>query len=134
MFWLVFLSAFLLDQVSKLWAANQGLVVENQGIALGLFSQEISSTVIVFASLLFMIGLWRLLRADWGLYPVASGLFWAGAISNWLDRVLLGAVMDWLLLPVLEVKNNLADVAMSLAFIGLLIWKLKDYARDRNNS
>lgn len=89
-------------------------LVENQGIAFGLFheaEQLLFAVITVGIAALFVIGL-RLpllpLRNQWGV-----GLILGGALGNWLDRIRLGAVVDFLDFRIWPIFN-LADTAITI--------------------
>ncbi|MBU0576191.1 signal peptidase II [Patescibacteria group bacterium] len=133
MFWLVFLLTFLVDQFTKLIAPLYFKITLNYGVSLGWFSQ-IPTGVITLALLGLAVGLAYMFRREWHRYPVISGLFWAGLISNLLDRILFGGVTDWLQLPMTQVSNNLADMAMSLALLLLLVNEIQRHYGHSNYS
>lgn len=122
--WLVLVITLFLDQITKLLAARRWGAVDNTGIAFGWWPQA-PRAVIVLISAVMMLTLWQVLRSAWQRHPLLSGLFWAGALSNFLDRILVGYVVDWIPLPGLNIHNNVADIAMSLALFLLLIQELK---------
>lgn len=126
MFWLVFLTAFLLDQFTKLLAPLYVEVSLNPGISFGWLSQ-LPFGLTTFLLIVLMVGIAIALRREWGRHRLISGLFWAGAISNLVDRLLLGAVSDWLPLPYFTVKNNLADIYLSVALLMLLVQELRSH-------
>lgn len=129
MFWLVFLASLVLDQSTKLLAPIYFEVDLNAGVAFGWLNQVPGG--VVTALLIFLaMGIAYWLRKEWQRHPVIAGLFWAGVVSNLLDRILLGGVSDWISLPYLELKNNLADFYLSIALILLFIEKFK--ARHEN--
>jgi len=124
MFWLVFMVALVTDQLTKLIAANYLEINLNNGIAFGWLSKFSGDNISVF--LIFLaVAMAYLLRKEWRQNQAVSGLFWAGAISNLLDRVLLGGVIDWISLPYLEIKNNLADFYLSVSLMLLFIKELR---------
>lgn len=124
MFWLVFLLSLFIDQLSKLLAGFYLEIVVNQGISFGWLSQ-LPVGLINFGLLLIALFLAFILKKEWQRHHIISGLFWAGVISNLIDRFLLGGITDWLPIPFTEIKNNLADIMMSLALLGLLIKEFK---------
>jgi len=65
----------------------------------------------------------------WPQHPVAATLILAGAISNLIDRIVWGGVIDWLSVPIFNLKNNLADWAI---FVGLSWLILKEICRYRS--
>lgn len=46
-----------------------------------------------------------------------------GGLSNWFDRVFLGGVRDFLVIPGTPLKNNLADYALTLSVV-VWVWQL----------
>jgi signal peptidase II len=115
----------VVDQVSKFLVGNSGgEMVLNTGISFGLFSN--------LAIWLSLVGL--VVLSWWGRHtltqqPLSMGLIWGGALSNLLDRVVWGGVQDWLALPGMPFRNNLADVAISLG----VVWGLyATYVRRKN--
>ncbi len=125
MFWLVFVTALVIDQASKLLATLYLEISFNQGISFGWLA-ELSSSSILILLIFSAMTMAYILRQEWLRYQVAAGLFWAGAISNLLDRILLGGVVDWISLPLMEIKNNLADFYLSIALLLLFIQKIRN--------
>ena len=99
-------------------------LVWNDGAAFSLFSN--GSTWLGWISLLVSIGLlvwiWRSAR-QWSKWQAAAAaLLLAGSLGNGLDRWRYGAVIDGLeLVPISFPVFNLADVAINLAVLCLLI-------------
>jgi signal peptidase II len=105
--------------------------VWNHGISYGLFQQhgEIGRWLLVALAVaaVILIGVW-LARTKSRLMGAALGLIAGGALGNALDRVMYGAVIDflhlhggsvaWLDFPY---SFNLADTAISLGVVLLLI-------------
>ena len=126
---------FLFDQLTKILAKNflitgtsrpvlppafQLTLIQNQGIAFGLFQDGekillllISSSICVLFALGFFSASERL-RVQWGI-----GLILGGALGNWLDRIRLGAVTDFLDFRIWSVFN-FADTAISVG-VGLFV-------------
>ncbi|WP_430449739.1 signal peptidase II [Rhodophyticola sp.] len=147
---LVFLSAlfwFAADQLSK-WAvvhwmrlAEIGHIAVwppflnfhmgwNTGINFGLFSGSPDAMRWILISLAVSISAWILWWAKTGLTrPVAllsAGAIVGGALGNVLDRVIYGAVADFLNVSCCGIVNpfafNLADIGIFLGAFGLLIF------------
>ncbi len=108
--------------------------VWNHGISYGLFQQhsEIGRWLLVALALaaVILIGVW-LTRTTSCLMGAALGLIAGGALGNALDRVIYGAVIDFLHLhggaiPWLDFPYsfNLADTAISLGVVLLLLESL----------
>jgi len=142
------LGAFLIDQISK-WAILYVLELPaigfypvyppflqfsmawNYGINFGLFAQESDVTRWVLVGLscavsAFVVG-WAY-RQQLGLWArLCAGLLIGGALGNALDRVIHGAVVDFLNMSCCGINNpyafNVADIfifagAIGLAFFG----------------
>ena len=140
-FWILLSAAglLLLDQLTKQWWLQNlqpgqshrwipGLLnlrlVWNDGAAFSMFRN--GSTWLGWISLLVSIGLlfwiWRSAR-QWSKWQAAAAaLLLAGSLGNGLDRWRYGAVIDGLeLVPISFPVFNLADVAINLAVLCLLI-------------
>lgn len=134
----------ILDQVSKQWvvdyfAARPGpfhgvivtgyfnlVLVGNRGISFSLFNsgRMLNELLLVALALAIVTGLlWWLWRVQSRLLAVAIGFIVGGAVGNALDRILRGAVVDFLDFHVGRWHPfvfNLADAAISVG-VGLLI-------------
>ena len=127
-----------LDQLTKMLAKNflvPGVsrvilphifhltLVENQGIAFGFFQggEKILLAVIsISICILVAVGFYshtERMRVQWGI-----GLILGGALGNWVDRVRLGAVVDFLDFRIWPVFN-FADTAISVG-VGLFLLDL----------
>jgi signal peptidase II len=134
------------DQASKLWLlnvfdlANRGIVhitpfvdfvlTWNTGISYGLFPQEsdFGRYVLLGLKAAAVLVLWAwLARAEFRLPALALGLIIGGAIGNAIDRLVYGAVVDFVLFHITTKSFNfvwyvfnLADTAIVAGVIGLL--------------
>lgn len=134
------------DQASKLWLlrvydlASRGLVklapfvdlvlTWNTGISYGWFQQDgpVGQTVLLAVKVLAVALLWVwLARSVSRLSALSLGLIIGGALGNGIDRLIHGAVADFVLLYVQTATwrfnwyvFNLADVAIVAGVIGLL--------------
>jgi lipoprotein signal peptidase len=131
-FFLFFLSFCLVffDQISKFLANKMGLVVMNEGISFGIFGEKMGSmsgskgeTFLIGGVIFLLMGVMLRMRK----HKFAKTLFISGAISNLIDRLIWGGVRDWLLVPFLGLKNNLADwfIFVGLAVILGQVFRLK---------
>ena len=134
-------AVFALDQISKFWAL--GLPLEpggteilpfvrivrtwNTGINFGLFSdaRDLSLFLVGFA---FLIGVGLLVwtaRSPRLWHNAACGLIAGGAFGNGVDRLIHGAVHDFLNVSCCGLRNpyafNLADTAIFLGVVFLVI-------------
>lgn len=127
--------AVLLDQLTKALAETfltPGLsqpvlpnlfhltLVENRGIAFGLFqgAEKILFLIITVSVLVLVVVGFRSEAArprnQWGI-----GLILGGAVGNWIDRIRVGAVIDFLDFRIWPVFN-LADTAITVG-VGLFL-------------
>lgn len=136
--------AFGLDQLSKLWVVHwmdlkSRLAIDvlppvlnlrmgwNEGINFGLFSGENARwTLILVAFAIIGFVLFWVRRETTRRVWAAAGLLIGGALGNVLDRVVYGAVADFLNMSCCGISNpftfNVADVAIFAGAIGLVIW------------
>ncbi len=144
--WLVFMVAgavIFLDLLSKELAMRPGglPVFFNKGISFGFGnslgwmswwgSAGVWIGLAVMVSILVMreLGSGQLLRG-WLTKTecISGGLFLGGVWANTFDRVVYGAVRDWIPVPGLGLYNNLADWAIVCAcilWIYLYFFKIK---------
>lgn len=107
--WLI--GIIFLDQASKFLAPGLGFdIVYNKGIAFGLFPDFVWMIILPLVLLLTVV----LKRHFSPTYYIP--LIVGGGFSNLLDRVLFGAVRDWIAFPLIP-TFNLADLAISLGFL-----------------
>jgi signal peptidase II len=139
-------AVFALDQASK-WAVVHGLglinlgVIEvwppyltfrmawNRGVNFGLFAQETEATrwVLIAMALAISAWVWIWIRRE-GAAPraqVAAGLLVGGALGNVLDRLVYGAVADFLNMSCCGIDNpyafNVADISIFVGALGLVL-------------
>jgi signal peptidase II len=139
--WIVAL-VFLADQALKLWLllglrlAEEGpfqlapfleiVLAWNRGISYGLFQQstDFGRWALVAISIVAAIWLGRWLwRADDRLTVVSLALIIGGALGNGLDRIVYGAVVDFVHVHVGSFSwyiFNIADAAIVFGVLGLL--------------
>ena len=100
----------------------------NYGVNFGLFSgqSEVQRTALILIALGIsaVVAIWAIRQGRGRLTPVAAGLLIGGALGNALDRLIYGAVVDFLNMSCCGIENpfvfNLADVAIFLGAIGLM--------------
>lgn len=100
--------------------------VENQGIAFGLFQgADRILLVIITISIMVLVAIgFRTPSAQTGTHT-GIGLILGGALGNWIDRIRIGAVIDFLDFRIWPVFN-LADTAIT---IGIGIFLLGFFSR-----
>ena len=102
------------------------VLVHNKGISFGMFNQEseLGAWVLIALAAAIVIGLlvWmRQLRSPWPI--TAIGLVIGGAVGNSIDRLRIGAVVDFLDFHVLDYHwpaFNAADTAIVIG-VGMLL-------------
>lgn len=134
------LLAFVIDQVSKYVIVHAMNLIErgvievappiltlrmawNTGINFGLFSDgtDTSRWILIGIALLISVGVlfWAFRERPRPAGLLAAGLLIGGAVGNVVDRILYGAVADFLNVSCCGIKNpfafNVADIAI---FVG----------------
>ncbi len=131
---------FLLDQLSKWWVLNVVQLNEefprqitsffdlalawNRGISYSLLTSNSQEPLIALSLILSVLLVVWLARAKTGLAAMAFGLILGGAVGNMLDRVIHGAVVDFVFLHWGTFSwyiFNLADVGIVVG-VALLIY------------
>ncbi|TRD22252.1 signal peptidase II [Palleronia caenipelagi] len=141
------LITFVLDQLTK-WLVVQwaGLAVRgeidllppwlnlrmawNRGVNFGLMANDADLMRWILIGVALAISLWVLiwmLRERPGRWAMISGgLLIGGALGNVLDRVIYGAVADFLNMTCCGIENpysfNVADIAIFAGAIGLILF------------
>jgi lipoprotein signal peptidase len=125
-------SVVLIDATTKLLAtflASRGVArgvlapIQNASFSLGIAAAPVPMMLLLATAAIICFGGytgWQALRGKVSTW--VPGLLIGGAVANLLDRLIFGAVHDWLYLP--KVVINLADVAvvvgLSIYFISLI--------------
>lgn len=138
---------FLIDQATKL-AVVQGLnLIErggidvfppfltfrmawNRGINFGLFAgdAELMRWLLIVVALAVSVWVWLWVRRDGATRytQISAGLLIGGAVGNVIDRVIYGAVADFLNMSCCGIENpyafNVADVAIFAGALGLVLF------------
>ena len=140
-------AVFALDQALKVWIVHgldlrSRLAIDvlppwlnlrmawNRGVNFGLFASgsDAGRWILIAIALGISAWVWRwIARAGEGMpAQVSAGLLVGGALGNVVDRVLYGAVADFLNMSVPGWTNpwafNVADIAIFLGAIGLVLF------------
>lgn len=121
------------DQLTKLsvvmFASKINLtIVENSGIAFGMLGEKSSLVLLITASLLLLLFVFRkhfFLKNIWHQKAIAFIL--AGGAGNLLDRILYGHVVDFIKIPFIP-YFNLADLFINIGMMLYLVGLFKKNA------
>lgn len=102
----------------------------NYGINFGLFAgrADLTRWVLIGLALVISAGvIWWILREGAGTaQKIAAGVLVGGALGNVLDRLLYGAVADFINMSCCGINNpftfNVADIAIFIGVFGLVLW------------
>ncbi len=103
--------------------------IHNFGVSFGLFSESLSSTVLIIIAILvvfFIIYLFLNSRdklESWGLFIIICG-----AVANIVDRIVNGYVLDFIYFHINQYywpAFNFADIYISIGIIMIIINMLK---------
>lgn len=155
--WLTALITFGLDQLSKLAVVQWMNLKEvgeidlfppllvfrmawNRGVNFGLFAgdTEIIRWGIIAMSLLISVWVWMWVRKGQpGIWAqISAGLLVGGAIGNVIDRLIYGAVADFLNMSCCGFENpyafNVADIAIFAGAAGLVLFA-GDSPKEKQN-
>lgn len=123
---LICIAVILLDQSTKVIFADS--IILNSGISFGWLSEWNPTFGAAMITLLLAAMVW-FGRQWWLIHPIPSGLLLGGGVSNLLDRWFLGGVRDWGALPVVNLRNNIADYAITIG----VIWFIYAYFTDSDH-
>lgn len=150
---------FVLDQVSK-YVIVQGMnliergVIDvwapfltfrmawNRGINFGLFAHDAAFMrwVLIAVALAISAWVWIWIRRDgagrWA--QISAGLLVGGALGNVIDRIVYGAVADFLNMSCCGIENpyafNVADISIFAGAIGLVLFSGGDGKQGRGTA
>lgn len=152
----VFLSAaviFVLDQITKVWIVFGLNLIErgvidvappflrltmawNRGVNFGLLAHDSDvvrwSLVAVSLAISAWVWVWIRKPGHGRMAQLSAGILIGGALGNVVDRVLYGAVADFLNMSCCGIANpyafNVADIAIFAGAIGLVLFAADDRA------
>ena len=139
------IAVFLLDQISKylvvhwLGLASRGSVdvfppflnfrmAWNRGINFGLGGDAVSPWILILVALAIVAGIIIWLRGSrpGTMAQISGGLLIGGALGNVMDRLLYGAVADFINMSCCGFDNpysfNVADITVFAGAIGLILF------------
>jgi len=123
---LIAICLMLLDQISKYLVIKFRLftIYFNPGVSFGILLSPV--WVWLNLAIIAVVGYFLIKKPSLGL-----GLILAGGISNFIDRIAYGGVVDWVKLARVPWSNNLADIWISMGVVLMLI-NLARYYRINN--
>ncbi|MFZ5596464.1 MAG: signal peptidase II [Bacillota bacterium] len=145
MFYIVALVSFIIDQASKYYVIKSMFLgqsipvvagffhithVHNTGAAFGLMPDRTGLFIVVSSLVVAGITIYqKKCGVKRGLIPVSLGLIVGGTVGNLVDRMMFGAVIDFIDFRVWPVFN-LADSAIvaGAILLTLALWKAGDRA------
>ncbi|MFZ5750715.1 MAG: signal peptidase II [Pseudomonadota bacterium] len=106
----------------------------NQGINFGLFAHgsDIARWALIALALAISAWVWVWVRREphSRIVQTSAGLLLGGALGNVIDRLVYGAVADFLNMSLPGIENpfsfNVADVAIFLGAVGLVLFTGRD--------
>ncbi|MCB8943158.1 MAG: signal peptidase II [Ardenticatenaceae bacterium] len=134
--YLLIIIIFLADRLSKIWAADflaengptqvhRYLTITetyNRGVAFGMFQGV--GPIVGWLTIGVIIGLFiymvRLPRQLW-LVRAGMALIIGGALGNMIDRVSVGAVLDFIQSSLLWGVVNIADISINVGMVVMII-------------
>lgn len=120
----------VVDQFTKLAARQSGVGVLNSGVAfawLAKYQHIVYFQILLAAAILTLLVFLNFYgRETWRRHWLWAGLFFGGALSNVADRLFRGGVYDWAMIPGLQLVNNLADWAVAIGILGVIIAQMKE--------
>lgn len=141
LFWIVMFVSLGLDQSTKVWVeshllARQPIVVlpgflelvyvQNTGVAFG-FMQHHNFWLAILTPLILVTGFYLARDCNWSRAEtrIVAGLLCGGALGNWLDRLRLGYVIDFVDCHVGKHHWPAFNVADSCLCIGVtwILWR-----------
>ncbi|MEM9430566.1 MAG: signal peptidase II [Pseudomonadota bacterium] len=101
----------------------------NTGINFGLFGSEVDAMRWILIAVALVISavltVWALRTGGWRV-PILAGVVVGGALGNVWDRIVYGAVADFLNMSCCGIRNpyafNVADIAIFVGALGLVLF------------
>jgi len=125
---LIFAFLVFIDQLSKYLVRHfDGFYICNSGISFGIQLPEFLFWI--FWIIIISILIYYILRNTLSFIAFLLSLILAGALSNVIDRLFFGCIVDFIDLKFWPIFN-LADIFISLGTIGIIILILKSKPRS----
>ncbi|MEA3429729.1 MAG: signal peptidase II [Nanoarchaeota archaeon] len=117
---------FITDQISKYWIRTSSTnFIKNYGAGFGILqNQTIFLIIVSFAILAGIIYYYKKIPKTTS-YQTFTGLVLGGLLGNLVDRLFFGYVIDFISIGFWP-SFNIADSALSIGIIGLIIWIIRE--------
>lgn len=127
---ILFFFLIILDQALKFYFFEQGHNQLNVGISFG-WGESASQPFLLFflTTILFLLPMLLTWQKTWHWWWI---LFFAGATSNLIDRLIFKGVRDILPIPGTNLNNNLADYFIMSAVLMPFIIRVYRDIKERN--
>lgn len=128
----IVLTVIFVDLASKFVALSLGWqTVKNSGVSFGLL---VGNTALQWVVLLLMLLSILYFLVEKMIDQIGGVLMFGGGMSNSIDRLLDGAVLDWIPLPAVSLQNNVADFAIFFGMV-MIVWRLcYEYLQQRRGA
>ncbi len=116
---LLFVTTLVTDQISKYYiqTTHPQKITLNTGFAFGTSFSFLSPMVLIlFLCILYILG-----KKIWNAHTHLASIFFAASISNILDRLFFGGVRDFLPIPFVSIRNNIADWIIVVSLVGIIM-------------
>jgi len=124
--------SFFADTVRLTYAENTGGFL-NLGASLPLVARTAIFTVATgLALLLLLVAALRQKASLWRAFGLA--LFFAGGLSNWIDRALSGSVVDFMNVGIGGLRTGIFNVADVAIMLGVALFLLGEWVRASRGS
>tara|TARA_B110000008_G_C16702289_1_gene457243 strand:- start:14 stop:520 length:507 start_codon:yes stop_codon:yes gene_type:complete len=148
------ISIFLFDRFSKLYVINLNEksntyelfgskflnvnLIWNEGIAFGLFSFDESKMYNILTLIIFLVIfiILVMIKKSEGIKKYSLLMVFGGALGNFYDRIIYGAVPDFIDLHIGEIHwfiFNVADIFISIGVIFMILHEFFDNNNKVNN-
>ena len=113
----IIILCLLAEHVTRIALSDFIELTYNTGAAFGILEGVPDIALILSAvACLVVLGVLIFVKLD-KAERVGLSIMLGGALSNLLERVLLGHVIDWIPLPFIDLNFNIADVEISLGVL-----------------
>lgn len=119
---MIIAACVLIEQAAKIFLSKFLSFTYNTGAAFSLFS-NFPELILILSGVSCVILIFVCLFAKMNFFTrLGLSIMSGGALSNFLERIFLGHVIDWIPspFPFIEINFNLADVEISLGALIIL--------------